>query len=37
MGLQNEGIPWLENVKFKAFLVAKGYKQKEGVEFNEVC
>ena len=36
MGLQNEGIPWLKNVRFKAFLVAKGYKQKEGVEFNEV-
>ncbi|KAL6350274.1 hypothetical protein AAG906_004221 [Vitis piasezkii] len=29
-------IPGLEDVKFKAHLVAKGYTQKEGMNFNEV-
>ena len=33
---RKEGIPGLEDVKFKAHLVAKGYTQKEGMNFNEV-
>ena len=33
---RKEGIPGLEDVKFKAHLVEKGYTQKEGMNFNEV-
>lgn len=38
MGLQKrkEAIPEVEDARFKAHLVAKGYTQKEGVDFNEV-
>ena len=33
---RNEGIPRVKNARFKACLVAKGYTQKKGVNFNEV-
>jgi hypothetical protein len=33
---KKEGIPSIENARFKAHLVAKGYSQREGMDFNEV-
>ena len=33
---RNEGIPGVEDAKFNTCLVAKGYTQKEGVDFYEV-
>ena len=35
MGLQKkEEIPKVEAVRFKIYLVAKGYSQREGIDFN---
>lgn len=36
MGLQEEGTSGVDNVKYKSRLIAKGYGQKEGVDFNKV-
>ena len=33
---RNERILGMEDARFKAHLVTKGYTQKEGVDFNEV-
>jgi hypothetical protein len=33
---KKEGIPRVEDARFKAYLVANGYSQREGVDFNEV-
>ncbi|KAL6317680.1 hypothetical protein AAG906_030434 [Vitis piasezkii] len=33
---RKEGIPRVEDARFKAYLVAKGYTQKDNVDFNEV-
>jgi len=33
---KKEGNPDVENARFEACLVAKGYTQKQGVDFNEV-
>nr|KYP63347.1 Retrovirus-related Pol polyprotein from transposon TNT 1-94 [Cajanus cajan] len=30
------GIPSIETVRYKACLVAKGFSQKEGVDYNEI-
>ena len=33
---KKEGIPGVESVRYKVRLVAKGYSQTEGVDFNKV-
>lgn len=33
---RKEGIPGIEDAKYKACLVAKGYSQKKGVDFNDI-
>ena len=33
---KKKGIPSVEDARFKSRLVAKGYSQREGMDFNEV-
>lgn len=34
--VKKKGVPGKDNIKYKARLAAKGYAQKEGIDYNEV-